>query len=333
MRYARCVVCYEMIGWIGLMVNLVLSAMKIFVGIISGSHALVADALYSAKDVVTSILIIVGLKISSQPLDEKHPFGHGKVEFLFSLVISIVLLISTGWLLYNVTSVLLEGSHSAPHMIALWTAILSLVVNLFFYGYSKCVATEINSPMVRTLSKHHHADAFSSSAVALGIIGSHYLGMPWLDNVVALGETVHLLYLGGEVFWEAFKGLMDTAGPKEVSRKIHERANSIKGVQIVESIRTRMVGQEIWISLTIGVEPEISISEAKMIAERVEEVLADHIEHVGNVNAHFRCTPGSVPEFDEIKEDMESLLTLGQDPDSPDGEPSSDTKGAHPDPV
>ncbi|MEG3640742.1 magnetosome biogenesis CDF transporter MamM [Magnetococcus sp. PR-3] len=310
MRYSKCIVCYEMIGWVGLLVNLVLSTMKIFVGIISGSHALLADALYSGKDVITSALIIVGLKVSNQPIDEKHPFGHGKIEFLLSLIVSFVLLGITGWLLFNVATVLLEGEHKAPHMIALWAAIISIVVNLFFWGYTRCVAFEINSPMVQTLAKHHHADGISSMAVALGIIGSHYLGVPWLDSVVAVGESIHLLILGGEVFWDSVQGLMDQSGTKETNNEIRRRANEIKGVEMVEEVRTRRVGQELWISINIGVTPDIDIGEAKIIADRVEEHVADTIPHVGDVNVHFISLPGSVPEFGEVEEDLDKLAKL-----------------------
>ncbi|MBF0155381.1 MAG: cation transporter, partial [Magnetococcales bacterium] len=89
MSYPQCVVCYHSVGWIGLIANLAISILKVFVGIISGSQALLVDALYSAKDVLTSFLIILGLKFSKQPLDEQHQFGHGKAEFLFSLCVGL----------------------------------------------------------------------------------------------------------------------------------------------------------------------------------------------------------------------------------------------------
>ncbi|MBF0136220.1 MAG: magnetosome biogenesis CDF transporter MamM [Magnetococcales bacterium] len=310
MRYSKCVVCNEMVGWAGLLVNLVLSVLKLFIGVLSGSHALVAGSLYSGKDVVTSVLIIVGLKVSKKPLDEKHPFGHGKVEFLFSLAVGMVMILTTAWLLFNVATVLLEGDHRPPHLIALWVAVLSILVNLFFLGYSRCVAFEINSPIVRTLSKHHHSDIVSSGAIAFGIIGSHYLGLPWLDSLVAVGEAVDLLKLGGEVFWDAYQGLMDIAGPKNVEDDIRRRANSIKGVVLVQTLRSRRVGQELYVSMVIGVDPEMEIGQAKQVAKRVEEEITESIPHLGDINVHFSSPPGSVPEFREIKKEMDHLATL-----------------------
>ncbi|MBF0626033.1 MAG: magnetosome biogenesis CDF transporter MamM [Magnetococcales bacterium] len=307
MRYARCVVCNETVGWVGLISSLALSGLKLFVGLVSGSHALLADSLYSAKDVVTSLLIIVGLKVSRHPIDQEHPFGHGKVEFLLGLAISLVLMGFTGMLLYFAAGTLWEGAHAAPHMIALWTALLSLGVNVFLNRYTHCVAEEINSPMVHTLSRHYHSDSFSSLAVVLAIIGSHSLGMPWLDTVVAIGEALHLLYLGGVVLVDSFHGLMDSSAPAATLEHIRQETLDVRGVARVEELRTRRVGQDLWISVVVGVDPELSVQQAKGVAQRVEDVLSHRIPHVGDVGVHFRSRGGSVPELDAIRPEIAEL--------------------------
>ncbi|MBF0283528.1 MAG: magnetosome biogenesis CDF transporter MamM [Magnetococcales bacterium] len=300
MRYFKCLGCNEIVGWIGLVTNLALAALKLFIGVLSGSHALVVDGLYSAKDVVTSVLIVIGLRVSKQPIDKEHPFGHGKVEFIISLVISLML-VGVVILLFTVAAgSLMEGNHQAPHIIALWAALLSVAVNLFLYRYTRCVANESNSPVVATLSQHHHADGTSSMAVAAGIIGSHYLGMPWLDTVVALGETVDLLILGAKIFWDSFQGLMDSSAPVEIEVAIREETRGVAGVKEVISLRTRRVGQEIWIDLVIGVDPELSILDARHITRRVEDALASAIPHTGDIAVQFKSMTGSVPELQAI---------------------------------
>ncbi|HIJ83865.1 MAG: cation diffusion facilitator family transporter [Magnetococcales bacterium] len=320
MRYSKCVVCYEGVGWIGLATNLVLSVLKLFIGTFSGSHALVADGLYSAKDVVTSSVIIVGLKVSRKPLDQEHPFGHGKVEFLLSLAISLVLLIVTGLLFYFSAGNLLDGNHNAPHLIALWTALLSVGVNWFMHRYTHCVSHEINSPVVKLLSKHHLTDGYSSMAVAVGIVGSHYLGMPWLDTAVAMLESVHLIYLSGEIFWNAFSGLMDTAAPKKVVERIRKEALQIQGVQDVGEVRTRQVGQELWITLIIGVDPELTLVKAKALAMRVEEALVTSIPHVGDVGVQFRSHKDSEEPFAKLRQQSLAALGLSQSKEGNEGE-------------
>ncbi|HAT50210.1 MAG: magnetosome biogenesis CDF transporter MamM [Nitrospirae bacterium] len=310
MRYSKCVVCYEGVGWIGFGSNLVLSVLKLFVGALSGSHALVADGLYSAKDVVTSVIIIVGLKVSKKPLDQEHPFGHGKVEFLLALAISLVLLVVTGLLFYFSAGNLLEGNHNAPHLIALWTALLSVAINWFLHRYTHCVSTEINSPVVELLSKHHLADGFSSLAVAFGIVGAHYLGLPWLDTVVAMLESIHLIYLAGDIFWNAFRGLMDAAAPRKVIETIRKEALQIPGVMDVGEVRTRQVGQELWINLIIGVDPELTLVRAKAVAMRVEDTLVGAIPHVGDVGVQFRSHQESDVVFKKLREESSAALGL-----------------------
>jgi cation diffusion facilitator family transporter len=300
MNYPKCTACYHAVGWIGLGANLAISILKITVGLISGSNALVVDALYSGKDVVTSFMIILGLKFTNQPIDEEHQFGHGKAEFLFSMMIGLSLIIITVIILYFEAGKLIQGTHLPPHMIALWTAIFAAGVNVLLSKYTRCVAYQINSPMVAVLSKHLKVDYIASLAVAAGIIGSHYLNMPWLDTVVAVGECIDLGYMGGEVFLHSVHGLMDVAAPEKVVARIKEISSLIAGVKSVETVQTRRVGQEIWVSLVIGVDPELSIRDAKKISIRVSENIHESIQHLGEVSVRFKSVNGSLPELDYI---------------------------------
>ncbi len=308
MRYSKCISCASYIGWVGLAVNLVLMTLKGFVGFVSGSQALVADAMYSAKDVITSLLVIVGLKVSGRPLDREHPYGHGKVEFILSMIISVVFLGVTALLLIHAVQVLMDGDvHSAPHIIALWTAIISILVNVGMYYYSRCVSIEVNSPMVRTLARHHHADATSSVAVALGIIGAHYLDMPWIDTAVAVFETAHLMYLGSEVFRESYKGLMDGSAPEEVNEEIRQQSMKVAGVESVEELKTRLVGQDLWVDMVIRVSADISVDEASDITDDVVDRLVRVIPHMGSV--HVKFTAEELDPSEQVEDDY-SPVTL-----------------------
>ncbi|CAK0765397.1 putative Magnetosome protein MamM [Gammaproteobacteria bacterium] len=171
---------------------------------------------------------------------------------------------------------------------------------MFLAMYTGCVAFESKSPMVGVLTQHQKSAATASLAVAAGIIGSHYLGMPWLDTVVAVGECVDLGYMGGEVFVHAVRGLMDVAAPEKVVAKIKEIASLIAGVKRVEAVRTRRVGQEIWVSLVVGVDPELSVGDAKRITKGVEKNLHESVPHLGEVKVRFKSVAGSVPELDYV---------------------------------
>lgn len=288
MRYAECVRCSRTVGWIGLVTNTILMIMKGFVGLVAGSHALMADAMYSAKDVVTSVLVIVGISVSDRPLDREHPYGHGKVEFILSLAISLVFMAVTVYLFFAAVGTLLDDDVGRPpHLIALWAALLSIAVNVGMHFYSRCVAIEVNSPMVRTLAKHHHADATASVAVAAGIVGAHYLNMPWIDTAVAITETLHLMYLGSDVFRDAFSGLMDRNVDEKVREKMTGLAKSVDGVSEIKHLRTRRVGQELSTEITIGVDSDISVEEAYAITERVQDKIGQTVSHVGSLQVSF----------------------------------------------
>ena len=288
MRYAECVRCSRTVGWIGLVTNTILMIMKGFVGLVAGSHALMADAMYSAKDVVTSVLVIVGISVSDRPLDREHPYGHGKVEFILSLAISLVFMAVTVYLFFAAVGTLLDDDVGRPpHLIALWAALLSIAVNVGMHFYSRCVAIEVNSPMVRTLAKHHHADATASAAVAGGIIGAHYLDMPWIDTAVAISETLHLMYLGSDTFREAFKGLMDRNIDAKMRERITHLAENVGGVNEVKGLRTRRIGQELSTEIIIGVDAGISVEEAYGISETVRDRIGQTVSHVGSLQVSF----------------------------------------------
>ena len=177
MRFDRCVTCARTVGWVGLGINLALVFMKALVGLVSGSQAMLVDTMYSVKDVITSLLVIVGLSVSDRPLDEEHPYGHGKIEFVLSLIVSVVVLAITAYLLVHTVQILLRPeAHKAPHLIALWAALVAVAVNLFMDRYAGCVAAEINSPIVHTLANHSYSDAIASGAVAGESSGRIILG-------------------------------------------------------------------------------------------------------------------------------------------------------------
>ncbi|SCA56089.1 Magnetosome protein MamM [Candidatus Terasakiella magnetica] len=284
MKYEKCGKCIKTIGWVGLVTNTVLTFLKAFVGLVSGSHALLADSLYSFKDVVSSLLVIVGGKVSEQSLDKEHPYGHGKIEFVLSLFVSVIFLIVTGFLLVYAVSMLFgDSTHQAPHLIALWTAILCAVVNVVMYAYSKCAATQSNSPLIKTLSQHHHADAISSSAVAVGIVGAHYLDMPWVDTLVAVVETLHLLYLGSHVFKDSVMGLMDRQIDMPKRKILQNLILGVEGVREIKHMRTRHIGQNISAEITVGVDENATVSEATAIANKVKETIIHTVSRIGAI--------------------------------------------------
>ena len=285
MRKSSCTVCARSIGWIGFVVSLVMMVMKAFVGLIGGSQAMLADAMYSLKDMLNALTVVIGMTVSSKPLDAEHPYGHGKIEFLLSMVVSIFFLLLTAYLMIHAIALLIHPDlHRTPHLIVLWAALVSVGVNLGLYFYSHCVADETNSPIIRTMAQHHHGDATASGAVALGIIGAHYLNMPWIDTAVALWETVDLLILGKGIFMDSYRGLMDHSVPDSMCKRIVHAAEEVAGVKGVEHLRTRYVGQDIWADMIVAVDPDVSVDRAHDICENVRMAVCMKIRHIASLH-------------------------------------------------
>jgi len=294
MRYPECSKCYKSIPWIGIGSNSSLFVMKLSVGLFSGSQALIADSLYSLKDVASSAVIWVSSKISKRGMDSEHPYGHEKVEFFATLVISIVLFLASAYMFVFAFDFLFNQTHhQPPHLIALFAAIVSVLVNIFLYKYSRCIAYETNSPLVATVSRHHEADAFSSSLVIIAVSASHF-GILMLDPIVALMESAHLGILSFGLLKDSYFGLMDKSLPEETTNYIKKVTKRITGVEAIPKVRTRQMGHKIWIDLTIEVSPSITVTRARGISESVEEELFNNVPHVSNVLVRFVGAPATV---------------------------------------
>ena len=285
MRKSSCTVCARSLGWVGLVVSLVMMVMKGFVGLVGGSQAMLADAMYSFKDMLNALTVVIGMTVSSKPLDAEHPYGHGKIEFLLSMVVSILFLVLTAYLMIHAISLLIHSdAHRTPHLIVLWAALVSVGVNLGLYYYAHCVADETNSPIIRTMAQHHHGDATASGAVALGIIGAHYLNMPWIDTAVALWETVDLLILGKGIFMDSYRGLMDHSVTPAMCKRIVKAAQGVNGVKGVEHLRARYVGQDIWADMIVAVDPTETVEQAHEICEQVRSSVCTQIRHIASLH-------------------------------------------------
>ncbi|MBI5185504.1 MAG: cation transporter [Nitrospinae bacterium] len=288
MRYQECIPCSRRVGWIGLLASGIFAVAKFVVGYVAGSKALMVDSLYSTKDMFTSILIITGMKISQKPADKAHHYGHGKIEFLLSLAASIVFMGLTVFLFFHTLDILGEEEHNIPHGISIFVALIATLANYKLYRFTKCVDREIPSPMVQLLSHHTEADAFSSLIVGAGVAYEHFFpGIP-MDTYIAIIECLHLFYLGLGTFIESIKGLMDSAMPEGQVQFAQRLAKQIEGVMGVYEIKSRRVGSHYFLNIVIGVDPNLTIQEARTVSETVEKKIKGLVGHVRDVKAEFR---------------------------------------------
>jgi cation diffusion facilitator family transporter len=301
MRYKHCVKCSKYIGWFGLAANFALMLMNLFVGLVAGSQALVVGSMYSLKDMATSVFVIVGVTVGRKPLDREHPYGHGKIEFLMSLVFGLVLLFLSAFLLYHAIDTLLMAKRDvAPRLIAVWAAFVSVLAYTYAFYYASCVAIESNSPVVRMMARHHHSDAIAAGVAGLGIIGAHAFDLPWVDTLVAFFEALDLMLLGLKVFWDSCKGLLDRSLDPGVRSMIRKIAESTEGVKEVKALKTRLTGHQIWSDLIIGVDANLSVDEAHEICERVKLRISERLRHVGSLSVDAEICDAEIEKNREL---------------------------------
>jgi cation diffusion facilitator family transporter len=281
-----CVSCGQKAPLVSTLLNLSLAVFMAFVGYVSGSKAILGNSLYAFKDFVTSLVVVIGIRVSEKPADVEHPYGHGKIEFVAMLFIGVAIFIAALFLFVHSVRDVWAGFHGriqVPKLIAFWAACISVIANYKLSKYLHCVGARRNSPAILATAKHHHSDTFSSLFVALAIVGSN-LGLLFLDPLVAVIETLDLMRLSAGMLKDALMGVLDGSASSEIRGKIESVAQLVPGVRKVSNIDVRQFGQDRWIDITIKVDHNRTASEGYRIGLHVKDSLMKAIDNIANVN-------------------------------------------------
>ena len=288
-EYQECGACAKKVGWFAVYANLALTVFKAFIGYISGSRAILVDSLFSFKDFVTSLIVVAGIKVSNKEADESHPYGYGKIEFIAMLLMSIFLIIASGFLFIHSIKGVWESYHghnAAPKFIAFWAALISVIANYKISTYLQCVGERLKSPAVLANAKHSHSDAISSILVAGGVLGARF-GLLFLDPLVAIVETIDLMMLSIVMFKDSLNGLFDASLHIDTVARIESTARLVPGVRRVSKVAARQTGQSIWIDITIRVDHHASHQEGHLIGLHVKESLRRTLKNVSGVHLNI----------------------------------------------
>ena len=264
---------------VGGAVNVVLLVFKFVAGILGHSAAMVADAVHSLSDFVTDVIVLVFVRISSKPKDKSHDYGHGKYETLAMTIIGVALLGVAIGIIYNgVMSIIAwwNGSQlAAPGRLALWAALLSVVLKEAVYRYSMVKARQLNSPAVEANAWHHRSDAFSSIGTAVGIGGAILLGQRWtvLDPIASVVVGAFIVKVAVGLLRSGIGDLMEQSLPDEVEAEILRIVATVDGIDHPHDLRTRRIGNNYAIELHIIMDGDLSLREAHDKASEVEELL------------------------------------------------------------
>ena len=254
---------------LALSVSAVMAAFKITVGLLAASHALLANALYSINDVLSSIAIVVSLRLGRRRANSSHPYGYGKAEFIAVGMVSLTIALGVFFMFFFSVIDILKGVPGPPHFVAMSVGALSLGVSWTMSRKAHALAHKLNSPAVNTCAAHNHADAEGSLAALIGI-GGAILGFHVLDRIIAVLETLHLIALSGTLLARAVKGLMDVAIPVEDMELVDAACRRIEGVSGINYIRSRRAGRQTWIDLALAVPSGLRMVEAHRVREQAQ---------------------------------------------------------------
>ena len=281
-------------------VNSVLAATQIVTGWLFQSQALIADGVHTLSDLVSDGVVLFAAGKASASPDENHPYGHGRIETLATIVVGLLLAFAALGIGWSAVQRLLEWETlTGPAPAALIFATLTLVGKEGLYQYTVRAARRIQSPLLQANAWHHRTDAISSIVVFVGI-GGAVAGWPWLDALAALIVAVFILHMAWQLMFKSAAELIDTALEPEQVDVIQKAINGVPGVKDAHMLRTRKLGNEAAADVHIQVAPRISVSEGHQIADEVYRAIRDSMSTLRDVTVHVD------PENDE-----EQLRSVG----------------------
>jgi len=276
-----------MAAGIGMAVNIVLATVKIVTGVLGNSYALIADGIESTTDIISSLVVWTGLKISSLPPDETHPYGHGKAESISAMIVAAALLAAAGLIaVQSIREILVP--HHAPAWFTLLVLALVIATKETLYRFVFKVGYELTSTAVKGDAWHHRSDAITSSAAFLGIaialIGGK--GYEAADDWAALLACGIIGFNGFRIFRAALDEIMDAAVPDAIRAKVLQETEGIPGIIRIDECRIRKSGLGLFVDLQVRVDGDLTVRQADGIAEEVTRRLKFSQLSVGGVMVH-----------------------------------------------
>lgn len=274
-------------------VNVILLAFKFVAGILGHSAAMIADAIHSLSDFITDLIVLVFVYISGKPQDKSHDYGHGKYETLALTIIGIALLVVAMGIFSNgarrIASWYQGEELEAPGMLALWAAIVSILLKEFTYRFTIRKARQLDSSALEANAWHHRSDALSSIGTAVGIGGAVLLGKRWsvLDPIASIIVGAFIVKVAVKLILQGMKDLLEHSLPDEIEDEIIRIARSEPDVIAPHDLRTRRIGNRYAIELHILMSGEITLSKAHEHADSIENQLKERFGESTHVAIHM----------------------------------------------
>ncbi|MBO4671727.1 MAG: cation transporter [Bacteroidales bacterium] len=278
---------------IGGVANLLLVGFKLVAGIVGRSGVMIADAVHSVSDFVTDVVVLVFVKVSSKPQDDSHDFGHGKFETVASLFVGLALAAAAVGIVVSGARKLatwLQGEDlPSPGKIALWGALVSILVKEIVYQYTIRKGKQLNSQVVIANAWHHRSDAFSSVGAAIGIAGAIFLGDRWtvLDPLASIVVGAMLVKVAWDLLGPSIGELTEQSLPEETEKEILDMVTSVDGVTDPHNLRTRRIGNHIAAEVHVRMDGGLTLNEAHEKASTIERTFSGRFGKESHIIIHM----------------------------------------------
>ncbi len=274
------------ITYLGMAVNIAMAIVKIAIGFLAASLALVADGIHSLSDLATDAVVLLGVRLGSKKPDPSHPYGHGRAETFAAGLIAVILISVGGAMIYYATMAIARDEVTAPRIEVLIAAAVSIAAKEWLYRATQKVAIRSQSPALYANAWHHRSDALSSVAVVIGYISLQFR-FGHGDQVAAIAVGMMIIWVGIKVIGDCLHELTESAVDPDTIEHIKQIIDSNPSIRQWHQLRTRTVGREVFLDLHILVDPGLNVTAAHEITVRLEEALDEQIKRPINITIHI----------------------------------------------
>ncbi len=273
---------------VSIVANVLLSAFKLLAGILASSGAMVSDAIHSASDVISTVVVIIGIRLSGKASDKEHPYGHERMECVAAIILATILAFTGLGIGYTAVAKILSGNYgelTVPGVLALVAAVVSIAVKEGMYWYTRSYAKKINSSALMADAWHHRSDALSSVGALVCIAGAR-LGYPVCDAIASLCICFFIEKAAYDIFKDAIDKMVDKACDEKLEDSLKNCALEQEGVLGVDLLRTRVFGNRVYVDIEISADGDASLRDAHKIAEHVHDAIEQSFSSVKHIMVH-----------------------------------------------
>lgn len=272
--------------------NVLLTAFKLLAGIVAHSGAMLSDAVHSASDIFSTVVVMIGIRFASKEADSEHPYGHERLECIAAILLAAVLFATGLGIGMNALGSLTAHGEQAqiPGMLALVAAIVSIITKEAMYHYTKYYAKKLDSGALMADAWHHRSDAFSSIGALIGIGGAR-LGFPAMDSIASLVIFFFIAKAAFDIFMDAVNKMVDRACDEETQNRLIACALESEQVLGIDLLKTRIFGNRIFVEMELRMNADFSLQDAHAVAQEVHDRIKQRFPKVKHITIHVNPAP------------------------------------------